>query len=291
MKTFATFVFGIGVLFAAYTNVAAVLYGIDNRSGNLFRVSTTNASLTFVGNTGLQSIGDGPGALEFSPDGRLFAFTVGASPALYQINPNTAATSLIGPLGIGFVYEGGLAFSPGGGAYGVNQQNLVNSSLFTINLSTGQGTIVGMISGPVHDINGLGWRSDGMLLGLDHNTASLLTINPTTASSTVLSPLSPLNPALIGSVGGMALDGDSGYFCTSADGGTSSLYSFNALTGNYSLVGSFPILLTPGMSGLALAPVPEPSTLALTCIGLLIFLRFARRATHAATASLFTIQS
>ncbi len=252
---------------------AADLYGIDSNSGSLFRISTANASLTLVGVTGL---GSGLGALEFAPDGRLFAFTSGSSPNLYQINPSTAAASLVGPLNIGFVFEGGLAFAPDGTAYGVNQSNASFANLFTLNLTTGKATIIGIISGGSHDINGLGWRSDGNLVGLDRVSNSLLTINPVTAVSSVLAPLAPG----VGSVGGMSIIADQGYFCTAGPGasnpGSDSLYAFGAMSGAYSLVGTFPSTITgPGISGLAL--IPEPSSAVLGLMALVLSVAFGQR--------------
>jgi hypothetical protein len=250
------------------------LYGIDFDSGNLYRVSTANAALTLVGNTAVPGVAE----IQFAPNGGLYAFTSGGAPDLYQINPNTATATLIGPLNIGFVFEGGLAFAPDGTAYGVNQNAANVANLFTINLNTGQATIVGTISGGAHDINGLGWRSDGLLVGLDRVSNSLLTINPVTASSSVLVPLTPA----VGAVGGMSVIADQGYFSTAGLGasisGSDELYSFNAITGSYSLVGSFlPAETSTGISGLALAPVPEPSSVALVLSALVLLLGLGYR--------------
>ena len=251
---------------------AQILYGTDSGTGNLYRISTVDASLSLVGNTGTGFLG----GLEFAPDGRLFGFTLGTTPNLYQINPLTAAASLIGPLNIGFVFEGGLAFAPNGTAYGVNQGSDTAANLFTLNLTTGQATIIGTLSGGSHDINGLGWRSDGNLVGLDRVSNSLLIINPATA---VVSPLAPLAPT-VGGVGGMTDINDQGYFCTSGPGGSipgsDQLFSFNAMTGAYSLIGSFPSTITGnGISGLAL--IPEPSSAMLAALALTLWGTLSRR--------------
>ncbi len=253
---------GMVVLASAGGAQASDLYGIDRDSGQLYSISTVDASLALVGNTYVS----GFGSLEFAPDGRLFGITTGDSPLLYQINPNTAAATPVGPLNIGFVFEGGLAFSPNGTAYAVNQDGASSPRLFEVNLATGQATVIGVISGGSHDINGLGWRSDGRLVGLDRVSNSLLTIDPATAIS---SPIGHLTP-VVGGVGGMAVISDSGYFNTSGPGGSISgsneLYSFNAFTGEYHLVGSFsPFITGSGIGGLAM--IPEPSTTLLGAVG------------------------
>jgi len=277
MKAILCVSWSIGLAFASLTSQAAdTLFGIDVTSGNLYRVSSSDASLTLVGNTGLQNVGNGAGALEFAPDGRLFALTVGTDPALYQIDPATAVASRIGALNIGWVYEGGLVFSPDGTAYGVNQLAAGNRpALFTVNLTTGQATILGSITGPANDINGLAWRSDGKLVALNNdpslyfNTASLLTIDPVTLVSSNIGTLSPLTYGSINNVGGMAAQGDQGYFCTGLSG-TFSLYSFDAFTGNSALVGQLAqSWQAPGLGGLAIM-VPEPSASMLVALGVLV---------------------
>jgi hypothetical protein len=186
----------------------------------------------------------------------MYRFTTGTTSAiLYRFDSTTYAPTAIGPLNppVGIVFEGGLAFSPGGIAYATNIGDSGSPRLFTINLNTGAATVIGTISGGSHDINGLAYRgSDGMLIGLDRVTNSLLLINPTTAVSSVLAPIS----ATVGAVGGMTVDNNgTGYFATGgADPsfpGSNQLFSFNLLTGQQTLIGTFPSTDGPGISGLA----------------------------------------
>ena len=130
---------------------ATTLLGIDSDTGNLYQVSTANASLTLIGNTGIAT----PADLQFAPDGALYSFSVGTNSTLYHIDPNTAHATSIGLLGVGNVFEGGLAFSPDGIAYGCNAGTAAAANLFKLNLTTGQATIVATISGGSHDIDGL----------------------------------------------------------------------------------------------------------------------------------------
>jgi WD40 repeat protein len=250
----------------------ATLYGIDWDTSNLYSISTSDASLTLIGNTGISS----PGTIEFSPNGTLYSFSVGSNSTLYTINPTTAAATLIGPLDLNFAYEGGLAFSPSGIAYGVNGDNANNPQLFTLNLSTGEATVVGTISGASRDINGLAWRSDGKLIGISDFDNSLVVIDPTTLG---ISTLATLNVSA-GTVGGMTAIGSSGYFSTGGSG-SNQLYSFDLFTGSYNLIGSFPSNIGTGIgiSGLAETPsgVPEPSTMLFLGSGLLGLIGFRRK--------------
>ena len=214
--------------------------------------------------------------MSFAPDGRLLAFTTGPDAALYQINPDTAAPTLIGPLNIGFVSEGGMTFGSDGTAYAVELASVVPTGMFKIDIDTGQATAIAPIGSGIHDVNGLAWRSDGILLGLDRGSNSLLLIDPTTGALSTLTPLGPT----VGSVGDMTVMADQGYFTTSGPAGTypgsNSLYAFNALTGSYSLVGSFsPTIYGTGIS--ALAMIPEPSSAMLGVLALAAWATFARR--------------
>lgn len=246
----------------------AALFAIGRDSGNLYQVSTVDAALELIGNTGLQL-----GSLEMSPSGRLYGFTTGALPALYEIDPNTAAPTLVGPLGGAlFVFEGGLAFGPDGTAYASNMGEETNDWLFSLNPLTGLAAAIAPLAGS-HDINGLAWRSDGLLVGLDNAINALVTIHPTTGATAVLRDLSPLNrdgASILGANGGMAVLGGVGYFATAAAGatipGSSELYSFNLFTGETQRVGAFsPALTGKGIGGLA---APEPAALLAVLMGM-----------------------
>jgi hypothetical protein len=251
---------------------AAPLIAIEFDTGNLYSVSTDDASLALIGDTGLTGVG----ALEFNPvDGFFYATTTGPTAALYRIDISPVLDSienvtLVGPLGINS-FEGALAFAPDGTAYGVNEGVTNVASLYTLNLSTGAASVVGPIvpnDDPLdrHKISGLGWRSDGMLVGLDGTAEDLVSIDP---QSTILEQIAGLTPTL-GSVGGMTILDGTGYFVTAgpnaAHAGSNALYSFDLFTGQQSFIGSFDGIVTgTGFAGVSI--IPEPATLTLLVIG------------------------
>src|SRR6476646_2334800 len=96
---------------AAVTNSArGQLYGIEYDTGNLYRISTANAALTLVGNTGISNLG----SLDYRPsNGSLYGIRSQlidglAAGSLYRINPANASATLVGLLGPENVAEGGL---------------------------------------------------------------------------------------------------------------------------------------------------------------------------------------
>jgi hypothetical protein len=260
---------------AAWAGGSAPLVAVEFDTGNIYRVSATDASASLVGATGISQLG----ALEFNPhDGFFYAFTVGDTPTLYRISipsdlNSVGAVELVGGIEINdeaiFISEGGIAFSPGGMAYAVNAGVTV-PALFTLDLATGEATVVDFFEDR-HDIAGLGWRSDGMLVGLDSTDNELLLIDPVTAAVQTLADVD--DP--IGRVGGLTLPGEIGYFVTAGPDalvpGTNSLYAFSPTTGEQVLIGNFnDVIEGSGFSGLSL--IPEPATLsllALGCVGVL----------------------
>jgi hypothetical protein len=237
--------------------VHAALLGVSYQSGDLYNVSTATGALTFIGNTGLTKVA----ALEYAADGTLYAFTADTASTLFTIDPDTAAATPVGSLGR-FTFEGGLAFSTAGTAYGLGGNAAPVPQLFTMNVATGATAIAVTLNGGSHDVNGLAWRSDGMLIGLDRSTSSLLVIDPASGATSTLAPVT----AAIGTVGGMAAVGDTGYFATAGAvagvPGSNELYQFDLFTGAQTLIGAMsPAFTDAGIGGLAWQ-VPEPATAA-----------------------------
>jgi hypothetical protein len=257
---------------AALPARALSLVGVEAESGTLYRISAADASITAIGGTGLPFV-ENPArvlaGLERAADGTLYAFTAGDDPVLYTIDDGTGAATAVGALGIGFVFEGGLAFSPGGTAHGLTQLDGDMLSLFTIDLTTGAATLGAMIpdfeAGEL-DVNGLAWRSDGVLVGHDRVSNALVVIDPGSGAVATLAALSPT----VGAVGGIAVWNGVGYLATASTdnpsgAGSDELWSFDLFTGAASLIGS---LGTTGR-GIAGLAVPEPATGALLALGAL----------------------
>ncbi len=259
------------VLFAAAFIAPSVsgfdLIGIDAETGDLFEISTADATPSWLGSTGMP----GFGSLELGPDGFLYGFTTGADATLYVIDPVGFGTTEIGPLDVGFVFDGSLVFAPGGTVYGTNHESDMESELFTVDIMTGRATNIGPIGDGNHDINAMVWRDDSMLVGLDRISNALLAIDPADASTTLIAAIDPV----VGGVGGMTVADDTAYFTTSGPGGaapgSNELYTVDLFTGGHALVGTLsPTITGVGISGLA---VPEPASLLLMLLGGVVLFR------------------
>lgn len=275
----------LGGLAALFGSVSAVFAGdvgalelvaVEFNTGDVFTVSLADASLSFRGATGVSDLG----SLEMSPNGTLYGFTTGLAPAptLYSFDLADFSPTEIGTLNQNNIFDGSLVFAPDGTAYGTNRGSTPVADLFTLDLATGTATVVGSISvdgDTQHDINAMAWRSDGMLVGLDRVTNSLLAIDPSDASATVIAEVTPE----VGSIGGMAALGDFGYFSTAGGGagvpGSNELYLFDLFTGVHLPIGEFNGIDPTGFSGLAF--VPEPATALLLSAGAFSVLRRRRR--------------
>jgi hypothetical protein len=229
-----------------------VLIGVEGNTGKLYRISSTDASLTYLSDTGIDRLD----ALERGPDGFLYGFGEPLPNRLYRIDPRTFAPTLVGSLSHG-AFEGSIAFAPDGTAYATNGDNAFEPELMRIDLPSGATTVVGRMA-PQADVNGLAWRSDGQLVGIDRVTNSLVRINPATAALSVVAPLQPV----LGAVGGMAVLDGTACFTTAGPGagipGSNELWKVDPFTGAHQRIGSFaPTLSGWGIAGMATV-VPEP---------------------------------
>ena len=274
------------------------LVGIDFDSGALYDVAS-DASISVIGHTNVPGIG----SLELGPGGLLYGFTVGSTATGYAINPSNADVVLEAPLDIsslGRTFEGGLVFVPvddrenGVMAYAVNGGNEDFPSLFKI-VTDGVDAwaeSVGTMDGGQHDIGGLGWRSDGKLIGLDRVSNALIVIDPLSAHTEHLADV----PEDVGSIGGMVIinggprgDESIGFFSTAGPGatfdGSNELYSFDPYAQNpvaptplgvlHPRTDDDPVITGSGIGGLAI--IPEPMSLTLLAVGGLTLLRRRRR--------------
>jgi len=247
--------------FCLLTNpLRAQLIGITWAQGELYSISPIDASVQFIGSTGLTL----PDSLEFGPGGRLFTTTNGIEPLtseLYEINPANAAAALIGPTGVP-QFEGALAFAPDGTAYGGAS---FPTNIYTIDIQTGQATILGSIG---DDVNGMVYRSDGKLVAFGA-IKGFYSIDLETLATTTIAQL----PAMQG-IGGMTVWNGDGYLIARRRAEqVDSLFKINLFNGELSLVGKIdlgePASFFGWFSGLAAAPVPEPASVGLFIVAML----------------------
>jgi len=156
----------------------------------------------------------------------------------------------IGPLGIGFIFEGGLTFDVAGRLIGVDQGDAATATTFEIDTATGAATIIGPPGGQARDINGL-TRDGTVVYGIDRPSNSLGRLDVATGSYTQIG----LTGATIGDTGGLAFDQATGalYATFAADGG---FYRIDPATGTATL-----IAVNQVDYGLAFAPPDKPGQL------------------------------
>ena len=258
-KLFATMAFAGAV--AAFTCIAftppvrgGTLIGVEGNTGKLYRISPFDAKVTYLADTGIDRLD----ALESGPDGFLYGFGETLPNPLYRIDPVTLAPTFVAFLDH-TSFEGGIAFAPDGRVYATNGDSAFPPELMRLDLSNGHVTVVGVMAAQ-GDVNGLMWRGDGKLVGIDRVSNSLVQINPNTAAMSVVAPLTPL----LGAGGGMAVLDGTVYFTTAGPGagipGSNELWTVDPFTGAHQRVGSFsPTLSGWGITGLATI-VPEPGS-------------------------------
>ena len=228
-----------------------LVFAIEWETGNLYRMGNTGDARPFVGDARLRKAA----SLELGLDGYLYSHTTGpdGEGALHRIDPRDASRTRVGEIGLGFFsFEGGLTLAPGGLAFATSLKTNNDAHLYSIDLANAAASLVGTMG--TADMNGLGWREDGVLIGLDRLSQSLVQIDPTDASVTPLATVAPT----LGSIGGLSIRGGRGYFVTAGPNadvpGTNELWSFDPWTGASELVGPLAERIQgDGIAGIAIA--------------------------------------
>jgi len=105
-----------------------------------------------------------------------------AADTLYQINPATGLSSLIGAIGFNTVYA--LGFDNSGTLYGISQ---TSNALLTISTGTGAGAAVAPVA--LTAAYDLAFRpEDNVMFVADSGTSSLYNMNPGTGAATLVGP-------------------------------------------------------------------------------------------------------
>jgi hypothetical protein len=219
--------------------VPGALYGTDGNS--LYLIDKISGLATLIGSHG--TVADPSiGALVFDESGVLFGITIGPTPQFVTIDPATGVANVVGPLGIGFVFEGGLAFDATGRLLGVDQGDGVNGKTFTIDPATGAAVILGPTPGEIRDINGLAFDS-GTMFAIDRATNSLGNLDTASGGFTPIG--SP--GSTIGREGGLAVDPSDGTIYSTFFGG--GFFTLDPSTGAETFIANNGV-----DSGLAFAP-------------------------------------
>jgi len=222
----------------AASAAAVTLYASDAIGRDLYSISTLDGSVTLLGNLGVPS---GFCALEYSQRGGvILGLTRLTGAALYSIDPNSVNATYIGSLGIGYVYEGALAFDPENGAlYGANAGSDEHPQIFVVDPNTGAGTIVGEVGGAPHDFDGLVFDDSGQMYGLDGVTQALWKIDKNDPGGPGTQQVgSGLGSGIdMGAVGGITVGPDGAIYGYAAD--SHELFTVDLASGQATVLHSF----------------------------------------------------
>jgi hypothetical protein len=159
---------------------SGTLYALEDRDFGLYTVNTFNGAATFVGSTGLSGA-DNPG-MTFDDDGRLWLVGGNSTATLYEINPSTAASSLVGTVGS---FDGWSLASHLNTLYMIDGKRGGVGDLYTVDKATAGKNLVGSLS-----ISGVsqqhGMSSDGVSLWLlNESNRRLYQLNTATGAASV----------------------------------------------------------------------------------------------------------
>ncbi len=247
---------------AAGAGATVTLYAADVVNRNLYEIDTDTWTVTPVG---FHAVISGFCGLAYDRnDNVLLGLTRYITAKLYSIDTNTAAATLIGTLGIGYVYEGALVFDQERGTlYGANVGSNEDPHIFTVNPSTGVGAIVGRVGSEPHDFGGLVFGEDGELYGLDRMTNAVwrIDLSDTGGPGTVQIGSGLGSGIELGSVGGMTADDLGNVYGYASD--THQIFSVDLATGAGTVLHTFgpgvPVFYALAYGGGSPSPVERTS--------------------------------
>lgn len=154
----------------AYDSSTDTLFGFDGGDG-LYSLDRLSGAYTPVGSGSPVNIA----GLAIQPTTfDLFGISINGG-SLWSIDKTTGAATLIGPPIGSLTFGHGLAFAPDGTLYATDTSGAGTSSLYTLDLLTGDAVLVGEIDRDV--VVGLTFNASGVLFGSDNGTNSLITID------------------------------------------------------------------------------------------------------------------
>ena len=267
---------GAAMLAAAASAQATFIYSIADNGRSLIRFDSANPSaVAMIGAfSGATVHMDG---MDFRPaDGLLYGLDQATS-GIYRIDTATGATTLVSTSSTASSTSVlGVDFNPVPDRLrlvNTNDQNL------RINVATGAALVDGTLAYAVGDAN-FGANpniGDVAYTNHDRNPATGTTLFYIDTLLDILATTSNPNGGVLNTVGALGVDADrfSGFdistvigvntaYASFTTGGTPSLYTINLATGAATLVGA---INGSSLFGLAVAPVPEPGSLALLALG------------------------
>jgi hypothetical protein len=275
---------GIGIQNASSAE-AATLYAATSAGapGELYTLDpATGAMVTDIGplNDSL-SVNYPITGLAFNPiTGLLYGSTGNAGSVdamLVSINPATAAVTPIGFFNAGPVSSGGtpstmadLAFDSAGNLFGVG--SIGGPQLYSINLGTGQATVIGSTGISSTTGGGLAISPGGIFYGTPSSSRFGTYNSGTGAYSNIANPVKPAG----GAYGALDFDGNTLYGLNVGSGSPppSVLVTISA-SGVVTTIGTS----INSLDAIAFAPVPEPGSVALLLLaGSFALLRRSRKA-------------
>jgi hypothetical protein len=272
MKTRHIFFCALAMLAFTKQARAGTLYASSaaGAAGELYIINPLNGSLVQdVGalNDGL-GVNYGITGLAFNPTtGLLYGSTgnAGAPEAdarLVTIDPNTALVTVIGSFNAGPVNSGGtpatmsdLAFDSAGNLYGIG--SIGGPQLYSINILTGQATVIGGTGLTSTSGGGLAITTGGIAYGTPTSTRFGTYNLLTGAYSNIAAPTRPVG----GAYAALSID-ENGILFGMDLGSTSSvthLVTINTANGAVTDLG----VSVGFIDGIAFQPVPEPATMSL----------------------------
>ena len=267
---------GAALALAATASHAVALVGLT-AGGQIASLDTNNLGATTATAISGLAAGDSLVGIGTRPrDGSVYGISL--SNNIYTVNAATGAASFVSALSMAIVDATrgyGIAFNPSADFAGGSSLRFVDStgSNFAINADTGTVTVAGGLGASGY--TGVGYTNAALLPGAAPASTSLYYLN--SGNGTLALATSNFNMPTLTTVGSLGVGGFNGStgFDVLADGsayaalnvGSSSstgIYSVNLGTGAASLIGNYGGTLT----GLTVAPIPEPETYALMLAGL-----------------------
>lgn len=266
---------------------ATPVFALSNGSSTLVRFDTaTPGTVTMIG--ALSGAATTLSGIDFRPaDGALYGYSA-ANGGIYRVDTNTGFTTLVSTSSPTASGAAGIDFNPA-----ADRLRVVSSgdSNLRINVATGATLVDGTLAYAPTDVNAGANPNvvEAAYTNNDNNPATATTLFYIDNTLDVLVRTANPNGGVLDTVGALGVDADefigfdiftdaagvNSAFASLRVAGAQGLYAIDLATGAATLIGA---LGMDQLSGLAVATVAEPGTLALSGIAVLALLSLGRRA-------------